>query len=195
MSDEREIRGDSGEDEQYAGTGFFDDLTWLPSRLLFLDRAERAVAWADRHGARMAIMFVEVGDFEEVSRRVGSDAADSVLRDLGNRMVAALRREDSVARTRLAEYAILLPEVDSVAGTGMVGDKVLQIFGEPFDAVGEEVTLDASLGAAVYPDHALTIVGLLTAADAALKHAKEDRPGEVVVYAEGMARPQEGRSR
>lgn len=194
MSDGGDIRGETGEDEQYAGTGFFDDLTWLPSRLLFRDRAERAVAWADRHGARMAIMFVEVVGFEEVSRRVGSDAADSVLRDLGNRLVAALRREDSVARTRLSEYAILLPEVDSVAGTGMVGEKLLRVFEEPFDA-GEEVSLDASMGAAIYPDHALTIVGLLTAADAALKHAKEDRPGEVVLYAEGMARPQEGRSR
>jgi diguanylate cyclase (GGDEF)-like protein len=187
MSEESETRG--GED-QYAGTGFFDDLTWLPSRLLFRDRAERAIAWADRHGARMAVLFLEVNDFEEVSRRLGSDPWDSVLRDLGNRLVASLRAEDSVSRTRTAEYAILLPEVDSVAGAGLVGQKVLALFDEPFDAAGDETEIAATVGAAVYPDHALTIVGLLTAADAALKSAKEDRPGEVVVYTEGMAHPQ-----
>jgi diguanylate cyclase (GGDEF)-like protein len=193
MSDEREPHT---EDDQYAGTGFFDDLTWLPSRLLFRDRAERAIAWADRHGTRMAVLFAEVDDFEEIRRRIGSDAADSVLRDLGNRLVGALRREDSVARTRIAEYAILLAEVDSPASTGLVAQKVMGIFDEPFDASGGEEQLKVSMGAAVYPDHALTIEGLLTAADAALQHAQEDRPGEVVVYAQGMARrSREGESR
>lgn len=175
------------DEDQYAGTGFFDDLTWLPSRLLFRDRAERAIAWADRHGARMAVLFLEVNDFEEVRGRIGSDAADEVLRELGNRMVASLRGEDSVSRTRTAEYAVLLPEVDSVAGAGLVGQKLVNVFESPFDAAGAE-EISATVGTAVYPDHALTIVGLLTAADNALKHAKEDRPGEVVVYAEGMAR-------
>jgi diguanylate cyclase (GGDEF)-like protein len=188
MSDERPARGKLVEDEQYAGTGFFDDLTWLPSRLLFRDRAERAIAWADRHGSRTAVLFLEVEGFDELSRRIGSDAGDSVLRDVGNRLLATVRREDSVARTRMAEYAILLAEVDSVAGTGRVGQKLLELFERPFDAAGKEERISVTIGAAAYPDHALTIEGLLTAADAALKHAKEDRPGEVVVYAEGMAR-------
>ncbi|MGH2710584.1 MAG: diguanylate cyclase domain-containing protein [Actinomycetota bacterium] len=176
------------DDDQYAGTGFFDDLTWLPSRLLFRDRAERAIAWSDRHGARMAVLFLEVTDFEAFSRKIGSDTADTVLRDLGNRLVASLRAEDSVSRTRTAEYAVLLPEVDSVVGAGMVGQKLLNLFDTPFDAAaGTE--LGGTIGGAVYPDHALTIVGLLTAADVALKHAKADRPGEVVVYTESMAQP------
>lgn len=188
MSDERDTRGKVAEDEQYAGTGFFDDLTWLPSRLLFRDRAERAIAWADRHGTRTGVLFLEVEGFDDLTQRVGSDAGDAVLRDLGNRLLETVRREDSVARTRMAEYAILLAEVDSVAGVGRVGQKLLELFERPFDAAGEGEQLTVTLGAAVYPDHALTIEGLLTAADAALKHAKEDRPGEVVVYAEGMAR-------
>lgn len=180
------------DEDQYAGTGFFDDLTWLPSRLLFRDRAERAIAWADRHGARMAVLFMEVNDFEGVRARIGSDAADEVLRDLGNRMVASLRGEDSVSRTRTAEYAVLLPEVDSVAGAELVGQKLVDVFERPFDAAGAE-EIGATLGAAVYPDHALTIVGLLTAADAALQHAKEDGSGGVLLYAEGMARqPRDG---
>lgn len=175
-------------DDQYEGTGFFDDLTWLPSRLLFRDRAERAIAWADRHGSRMGVLFLELDDFDEVSQRIGSDAFDSLLRDLGNRLVAALRREDSVARTRIAEYAILLAEVDSPASLGHVGQKIQEVFEQPFDASGGEERIGASIGAAVYPDHALTIEGLLIAADAALQHAQSDRPGEVVVYASGMAR-------
>jgi len=186
MSEETE-----GTDDQYAGTGFFDDLTWLPSRLLFRDRAERAIAWADRHGARMAVLFMEVNDFEEVRRRIGSDATDEVLRDLGNRLVASLRGEDSVSRTRTAEYAVLLPEVDSVAGAVLVGKKLSGVFERPFEGAGDE-ELGATVGAAVYPDHALTIVGLLTAADNALKHAKDTRPGEVAVYTEDMARHPEG---
>ena len=173
------------DEDQYAGTGFFDDLTWLPSRLLFRDRAERAIAWADRHGARMAVLFIEVHDFEGVTRKLGSDAADSILQDLGNRLVASLRAEDSVSRTRTAEYAILLPEVDSVAAAGLVGNKVLALFEKPFEAAGE-TDLKGTVGAAVYPDHALTIVGLLSAADAALKHAKAESPGEVAIYAKGM---------
>lgn len=184
MSEERDPR----DEDQYSGTGFFDDLTWLPSRLLFRDRAEQAIAFADRHGTRTAVLFVAVEEFDGVKQQIGSDAADAVLRDLGNRLVAALRREDSVARTRLAEYAILLPEVDTAASAGLVGQKVLQAFEEPLDAGGANQQLSASVGAAVYPDHALTIEGLLIAADAAMQHAQGDRPGEVVVYASGMAR-------
>jgi diguanylate cyclase (GGDEF)-like protein len=185
MSDESR-----SEDDQYAGTGFFDDLTWLPSRLLFRDRAERAIAWADRHGARMAVLFLEVNDFEEIRLTIGSDSADEVLRDLGNRLVAALRAEDSVSRTRTAEYAVMLPEVDTVAAAGLVGQKLISVFDQPFEAAGDQ-PVGATVGAAVYPDHALTIVGLLTAADNALKRAKDDRPGEVVVYTEGMSRQPE----
>ena len=188
MSDTEQPRDEAGREDQYAGTGFFDDLTWLPSRLLFRDRAERAIAWADRHGTRMAVLFIEVDDFEEVSRRLGTDAADSILRDLGNRLVAALRREDSVARTRMAEYAVLLAEVDSAAGLGVVGQKLLQIFERPFEAASEGTEITASVGAAVYPDHALTIEGLLVAADAALQHGQADRPGEIVVYTNGLSR-------
>jgi diguanylate cyclase (GGDEF)-like protein len=184
MSEDQERAGD-----QYAGTGFFDDLTWLPSRLLFRDRAERAIAWADRHGARMAVLFIEVSDFDEVSRQAGADGADSVLRDLGNRLVASLRAEDSVSRTRTAEYAVLLPEVDSVAGAGFVGQKLLDLFDKPFDTGSGERELKGTVGGAVYPDHALTIVGLLTAADAALKYGRAEQPGEVVTYTEAMAQP------
>ena len=188
MTDQGEPRNEAGREDQYAGTGFFDDLTWLPSRLLFRDRAERAIAWADRHGTRMAVLFIEVDDFEEVSRRVGSDAADSILRDLGNRLVAVLRREDSVARTRIAEYAVLLAEIESVSALGVVGQKLLQIFEKPFEAAEGETEVTASVGAAVYPDHALTIEGLLIAADAAMQHAQVDRPGEIVVYTNGLSR-------
>ena len=188
MSDRDETRDEASRDDQYAGTGFFDDLTWLPSRLLFRDRAERAIAWADRHGTRMAVLFLGVDDFDDVSRTLGSDAADSILRDVGNRLVAALRREDSVARTRIAEYAVLLAEVDSVSGLGVVGQKLLRIFEEPFGSSDGEKQVSASVGAAVYPDHALTIEGLLIAADAALQHAQADRPGEIVVYTNGLSR-------
>ena len=52
-----------------------------------------------------------------------------------------------------------------------------------------EQELKGTVGGAVYPDHALTIVGLLTAADAALKHGRGERPGEVVIYTEAMAQP------
>lgn len=188
MTDTEEPRDEGGRGDQYAGTGFFDDLTWLPSRLLFRDRAERAIAWADRHGTRMAVLFIEVDDFEEVARRLGSEAADSILRDVGNRLVAGLRREDSVARTRIAEYAVLLAEVDSVAGLGVVGEKLLQIFERPFGVADGETEVTSSVGAAVYPDHALTIEGLLVAADAAMQHAQADRPGEIVVYTNGLSR-------
>ena len=170
-----------------AGTSFFDDLAWMPSRLLFRDRAGQAIAWADRHGTRMAILFLRVDNFDEVARRAGGDVADALLRDVGARLLGVLRKVDSVGRTRPAEYAILLAEVDSASGAGVVGQKLLETFDRPFDAAGNE-QLTASIGAAVYPDHALTIEGLLIAADAAVQHAQADRPGEVVVYTNGMAR-------
>ena len=167
--------------------GFLDDLTWLPSKLLFRDRLERALAWGDRHGGRVALIYVDLEGFGALNERLGREACDEILQEVGRRLTEGLRREDSVARTGSDEFALLLPEVDSASGAALVGRKVRQLFDVPFELEGGEERVGAAVACAVYPDHAFTLDPLLTAADAALAHARSSGATDVVMYASGMS--------
>src|SRR5215212_10208163 len=93
---------------------FYDDLTGLPNRALFVDRLERAIARRARHpGAMLAVLFLDVDDFKIVNDTLGHAAGDQLLAEIGRRLTAALRPADTPARFGGDEFTILL---DDLAG-------------------------------------------------------------------------------
>ena len=151
------------------------ELAWLPARLIFQDRVERAIAWADRHGGRAAVVLLQVTP--RSSGRRGESG--EILADVAGRLTEALRAVDSVSRLEEGRFAVLLPEVDSAAGAALVGAKLVESAvagseGEP-DA-------DAIAGVVVYPDHALTLDALVRNAELALGRAQDRGAGAHVVF-------------
>jgi len=165
---------------------FHDELTGLPNHLLLRDRAERAVAWADRHGGRFAMLFLDIDQFKRVNESLGHAAGDELLKQVGTRLADSVRASDTVARTGGDEFGVLLPEVDSVQGATAVAAKLRETFSLPFVLDGHEVFVTPSTGIAVYPDHAFTLDALFRGADAAMHGAKDKGRDAYVVYATGM---------
>ena len=165
---------------------FHDELTSLPNHLLLRDRAERAAAWADRHGGRFAMLFLDIDQFKRVNESLGHGAGDELLVEVGKRLSEAVRASDTVARTGGDEFGVLLPEVDSVQGATAVAAKLRETFSMPFVLDGHEVFVTPSTGIAVYPDHAFTLDALCRGADAAMHGAKDKGRDAYVVYATGM---------
>ena len=157
-------------EQQLLHDALHDSLTGLPNRALFLDRLERAIAHAVRRPERhFAVIFLDLDRFKVVNDRVGHLAADGVLVALARRLEKCLRRGDSVARLGGDEFALLVHDVEDPA---VVAHRILHELTRPFDAAGQQILVQASLGIAVSTTGFTRPEDALRDADAAMYRAK-----------------------
>jgi len=162
-----------------------DALTRLPNRRLLVDRFGQAVAAARRHGARLALLFVDLDDFKQLNDRHGHAFGDRVLRLAADRLAAAVRQIDTVSRHGGDEFLILLSELQQPADAAVVADKLAEALAAPATLEGRPVQLSASIGVAVYPDDGEDLDTLTALADASMYTRKRSRAA--VVAAAGPA--------
>ena len=159
-----------------------DGLTDLPNRTLFHDRAQQAVVAASRNGTNVAVMLMDLDRFKEINDTLGHHSGDLLLREIGPRLQAALRTNDTVARLGGDEFAVLLGSVPSAESAVAVAQKLRDALSEPFSLDGLTVEAEASIGVALSPDHGTDAPTLLQRADVAMYVAKRTNTG-VEVYA------------
>jgi diguanylate cyclase (GGDEF)-like protein len=156
---------------------FYDVLTGLPNRLLFMDRASVAFAHAKRAGNTVAVAFLDLDRFKIVNDSLGHDHGDQVLRLVAKRLRDSLRETDTVARLGGDEFVLLLPDVRQVDDVMKVSSKILDVLRTPIEAAGREVIVTASIGVSLYPQDGADPETLMKNADAAMYRAK-DRGGD-----------------
>jgi len=162
-----------------------DSLTGLANRRYFYERFEFARLNAVRHGARMAVLSMDLDRFKSVNDSLGHSAGDAVLVEAARRLTACLRQVDMVARFGGDEFVILLTEVHGGEDAALVAEKIVTAFRRPFDVQGRQAAITVSLGIAVYPDHGESLEDLLKRSDEALYAAK--RAGRDGVSVAGAA--------
>jgi two-component system cell cycle response regulator len=162
--------------EQYSraleSQALHDALTGLPNRRLLMDRLSLAIAHARRNTSTMAVMFVDLDGFKQVNDTLGHDAGDTLLGMVADRLVAAVREEDTVARMGGDEFVIGLWESAHADGVAGLASKVIQAVSRPYRIQGREVRITASVGVAIYPTHGKEAETLMKRADQALYEAK-----------------------
>jgi len=154
-----------------------DALTGLANRTLFRDRIERAVTSAGRSGTRVAVLVMDLDRFKEVNDSLGHAAGDQMLVELSARLEAALRASDSVARLGGDEFGVMLPDPtlpDDVLGAI---HRMREAIEQPVVVQGLPLSVEASIGIALYPDDGNDVETLLQRADVAMYKAKEDKAG------------------
>lgn len=172
-----------------------DPLTGLPNRRLLRDRAEQALSMARRNGSRVALVFVDLGDFKTVNDRHGHSVGDQVLTRVADLIEERLRAADTAARIGGDEFAALLTEVETVQEARDVAERLKRCCKRGISHTEADGTLDlhASFGVAVAPDHATRFAELLEAADEAMYEAKE-AGGTRVVTADARRGGEPGRA-
>jgi diguanylate cyclase (GGDEF)-like protein len=151
----------------------YDALTGLPNRLLFRDRLDQALAQAQRHEHRVAVMLLDFDRFKAINDTLGHSAGDALLCALGQRLAQCVRDGDTVARFGGDEFTVLLPDLRHLDNAALVAQKILDALQQPFTLSGHEVFITASIGLALYPGDPDS-EALIQHADTAMYKAKED---------------------
>jgi len=162
--------------EQYSraleSMALHDALTGLPNRRLLFDRLALAIAHARRNKSSMAVMYLDLDGFKQINDTLGHDAGDTLLSMVADRLVAAVRQEDTVARMGGDEFVIALWELSHADDvTGLVS-KVIQAVSQPYRIQDRDVRITASVGVGIYPTHGEEVETLMKSADLALYEAK-----------------------
>ncbi len=158
-----------------------DPLTDLPNRELLRRRLERAIAAAKAGEHRVAVMVLDLDHFKEINDTLGHHVGDQVIREVAQRLVGFLPPESTMARLGGDEFAVLCPEVHEAIEAEVLGAAICARLQEPAVIEGVRLAVAASIGVAIYPDHASSGESLLKRADIALYRAK-NRRGEMRVY-------------
>lgn len=172
-----------------------DSLTGLSNRAQALELIGASVARAQRSGALVALLFVDLDDFKSVNDGYGHRAGDEVLLAVAERMQAVVRQGDLVARLGGDEFVVLLePLVEESFAVVVARRLVAQVSTTVVLSGGQRVRVGASVGVALSSDPRADADSLVLEADSAAYRAKREGRGRVAVFDESLRRELQARS-
>jgi diguanylate cyclase (GGDEF)-like protein len=157
-----------------------DPLTGLPNRTLFFDRVAQCGKERRRVAEAAAVMVLDLDRFKEVNDTLGHRTGDLVLAEVARRLSSRLRHSDTLARLGGDEFAVLLPAVDGVAGATKVVAGLHAALTAPFVFDGVSLTVEASIGVSLIPDHGSDPDVLIERADVSMYTAKSSGSGYAI---------------
>ena len=149
-----------------------DTLTGLPVLRLARDRWDKAIDRAKRDQSRAAILFIDLDDFKAVNDTFGHDAGDHVLQSVADRLSESIRDVDTAARIGGDEFIVILNGIYSSDDASAVAEKLMSVIPQAIDYNNNPINIGASIGIAIYPDHASNSDELLKHADMAMYSVK-----------------------
>jgi Amt family ammonium transporter len=160
-----------------------DVLTGLPNRALFMDRLNQAFTRRVRRPDQgCGVLFLDLDRFKEINDVLGHAAGDMVLVSTAERLVSALRPQDSAARLGGDEFAVLVENITNASDLETVARRVLSAMSKPFDIFGHQVSAGTSMGAALAgPEHTSSDL-LIRDADFAMYRAKQSGGGRYEIF-------------
>ncbi len=160
-------------EERVLGMAHFDRLTGLANRNLFGDRVAQALAMAKRQKKKIFLLYIDLDRFKPINDSFGHEAGDSVLQEVGKRLMASVRASDTAARIGGDEFVVVLQNIDDKRQAAAAAKKLLSSIQRPFVFKGCEHSVDASIGISCFPDDGEDMDALMKKADAAMYHGEK----------------------
>jgi diguanylate cyclase (GGDEF)-like protein/PAS domain S-box-containing protein len=168
---------------QLAHDASHDALTGLPNRLLFKDRLKHAISMAQRRtDYTFAVLFMDIDRFKLVNDSLGHRLGDQVILDVGARIKACTRENDTLARLGGDEFTLL---IDDPGGPEIVTELIERIqaaVAEPLPIDGHDLRPSLSIGVAFSTDHCRSVDEMLRDADTAMYRAKKLGKGHFAFF-------------
>ncbi|MFN2308611.1 MAG: EAL domain-containing protein [Gammaproteobacteria bacterium] len=165
-----------------------DRLTDLPNRNLFFDRLQHGLDRAARHGAQLAVLFVDLDNFKQINDSLGHATGDVLLSQAADRLRACTRRQDTVSRLGGDEFTVIVEDFQegAEATVAATAERIIEALSARFDLGVGQVQVTASVGIALYPKDGRDMTTLLRHADVAMYKAKELGKNNYQFFAEDM---------
>jgi diguanylate cyclase (GGDEF)-like protein/PAS domain S-box-containing protein len=182
----RDVSERKGLEKELVHRAYYDTLTGLPNRALFLDRAEQVLAATRRHNRHAAFMFLDLDRFKVVNDTLGHTAGDELIRMAGGRIASTIRASDTVCRVGGDEFIVLVDDSSGEHGALRIANEILAAFRDPFSVHGVELYITPSIGVSIYPVDGEDVETLLRRADSAMYRAKDSGRNAVQLYTTTM---------
>lgn len=151
----------------------YDSLTNLPNRVLLADRLQQAMNQCQRHNRSLVVAYLDLDGFKAVNDLHGHNTGDDLLIVLAQRMKAALREGDTLARIGGDEFIAVLADLEHTQDCAPVLSRLLQAASAPVMLGKAALQVSASIGVTVYPQDAAEPEQLMRHADQAMYQAKQ----------------------
>ena len=168
----RDITKSKQVEEELKYQAYFDQLTEIPNRTLFIDRAETALNQAKRANEGLGIIFIDLDEFKEINDSLGHDGGDIMLKIISQRLINSARKSDTVSRRGGDEFTILMPRLNHIEDAAKLAERILESNKEPIKIKEELVYPKTSIGISVFPKDGDSIDILIKNADKAKSNSK-----------------------
>lgn len=177
VSTRTDITASKAASDEIQRLAFYDPLTQLPNRRLFLDRLNQALAFGAHCGQRGALLFLDLDKFKNLNDTLGHDIGDLLLKLVTKRLSECLRESDTVARFGGDEFVVLLENLsndtlEAAAQTKYIATKISLSLNQPYLLNGHVCHNTSSIGATLFSGHDLAAEELLKQADIAMYQSK-----------------------
>jgi diguanylate cyclase (GGDEF)-like protein/PAS domain S-box-containing protein len=159
-------------EEQYKFQANHDFLTDLPNRRLFADRLSQEIIYAERYKLMIGILILDLDKFKKINDTMGHYYGDALLKEVAKRLEECVRKSDTVSRLGGDEFVLLIPRISNVEDAIGIAQKIVDSFNLPMGFLEEEISVTASVGISIYPEHGDNFDTLVNNADAAMYLAK-----------------------
>ncbi len=174
---------------------YYDALTGLPNRQLFMEDLSWAFKGAKRHNEELALLNIEIDHFDKVNDTIGHSTGDEVLRLVAERIRSVSRSVDVLGRAVEDEdsgmtlfhldssvFSLILDRIQNAESAAIVAQRILQAIRAPMEVQGHDIYVTASVGIATYPGESEQAGDLMRVAASAKDYVK-NRGGDAFQFA------------
>lgn len=174
-------------EKQLFQNAFYDALTGLPNRILFMERLEHALEYGKRERDYLfAVLFLDLDRFKVINDSLGHTSGDQLLIAIARRLEACIRPTDTAARIGGDEFILLLEGIEEVSDAIRVAERIQTELRIPVELNGQEIVTGASIGIALNATSYSRAEDILRDADLAMYRAKELGKGRYEMFNTGM---------
>ncbi len=185
-------------EEEIRLLAFYDSLTGLANRSLFMDRLDQAIAGARRTGHKFALLFLDLDQFKLINDTLGHHMGDLLLKQVAARLKNSIRSSDTatmlgmdppdsvIARLGGDEFTVLLANIKEPEAAAKVATRLIREVADTYHLEGHDVSMTTSIGISVYPEDGTEPHSLLKNADSAMYHAKNSGRNSYQFYMESL---------
>jgi diguanylate cyclase (GGDEF)-like protein/PAS domain S-box-containing protein len=173
-------------EERLDHLAYYDALTGIPNRTLFVDRLSQGIARSQYSKKIIAVLAVDIDLFKFINEAYGFTVGDDVLKAVTKRLLESVRAGDTVARLGSDDFGILLLDVAETEDIILVVKKIMETISLSLKVQGEEIVLTAGVGIAVYPNDGQDAQDIMKSVDIALSKAKQQGRNNYQFYTKDM---------